>query len=78
MRLPINQPASAPDVLDLPESVAGSSHQRMVGWRRKLTDMARWCAAAGIMALLIIPLTLAAIGLWIYIHLPDWPNLDEK
>lgn len=78
MRLPINQPASAPDVLDLPESVAGSSHQRMVGWRQKLKDSLQFCAAAGIMALLIIPLTLAAIGLWIYINLPDWPSLDER
>lgn len=50
----------------------------IVGWRRKLSDFGRCCAAAGIVAILIIPMTLAAIGLWIYVQLPDWPNLDEK
>lgn len=52
--------------------------QRMVGWRPKLKDSLQFCAAAGMMAVLIIPLTLAAIGLWIYVQLPDWPNLDER
>lgn len=49
------------------------------GWMAaKLKDTLQFCAAAGIMALLIVPLTLAAIGLWIYINLPDWPRLDER
>lgn len=35
MRLPTNQTTSAPDVLELTEDCAGSSHQRMV----RLTDL---------------------------------------